>query len=117
MKSKEIFNLIGGVPTDEIREKCDTFRNTIEMVFSMNDKEQLEAFQAIFLYNFYGILPNFSKKNIQFQTQMNMIFSLLKRQRIGWLNNTKSEIKEDFAPNPNPNPNPNPPPRLPPTKI
>ena len=98
MKSKEIYKLIEGLESDQIREKCEVFRNSIEMVFSMKEKEQLEAFQSIFLYSLYGISPNFCDKSIQFQSQMNMIFSLLKCQRIGWVNSCKSTNKGVFTP-------------------
>lgn len=105
MKSREILKLIESAGEKEIRENCDVYRNTIELVFSLKESEQLAVFQSIFLYSFYGIEPIFDEKitkNVKDFACLKLIFSLLKNQRIGWVNSNKSANKGKFAPLPTP---------------
>lgn len=100
MKKKDIFQMIDKIDETKKREECTVYRNTIESVFSLPENEQLSVFRAIFIYSFYGIDKNFVEfltknrqkltKNRLKITSFESIFSLLKKQRIGWEMATKS---------------------------
>ena len=100
MKKKDVFQIIDEIDETKKRDECTVYRNTIECVFSLPEKEQLNVFRAIFLYSLYGINTNFDaflEKNRQKKKQNRLkitsfenVFSLLKKQRIGWETATKS---------------------------
>lgn len=87
MKAKDFFALIDAVKEDEIREDSVMYRNAFEAILSLKDSEQLDVFRWFFAYSLYGIEPKFDEnliKNRQNKSSIEFIFSLIKKQRIGW---------------------------------
>lgn len=87
MKAKDFFALIDAVKEDEIRADSVMYRNAFEAILAMKEGEQLDVFRWFFTYSLYGIEPKFDEKlikNRKNKASIEFIFSLLKKQRIGW---------------------------------
>ena len=87
MKAKEFFELIDAKNNDEIREDSVMYRNAFEAILALKDGLQLDVFRWFFAYSLYGIEPKFDEKltkNRQNKASIEFIFSLVKKQRIGW---------------------------------
>lgn len=92
MKRKDIEKTIelSNVNDAEIRDSVLVYRNTIELIMTQSDKSRCDFYDQFFLYLIYGIEPNLDAFSVTKKAQFRYIFSLLKKQRIGFLNSLKS---------------------------
>lgn len=81
----------------KVREKAEIYLNVLEFVWGVSDRERCDYYDAITLYIMYGIAPNFDTFSATKMQQFRLIFSLLKKQRIGFENATKSNSYNNFA--------------------
>lgn len=103
MKRKDIKTAIDKAMAEGLkdREKADIYLNLMETIWDVSDAERCDYYDKITLYIFKGIEPNFedisSKKYNKKYHDFKLIFSLLKKQRIGFENATKSSSYDVFA--------------------
>lgn len=92
MKRKDIKQAISEAKANgaKIREKADFYRNIFEKVWRISDKERCDYYDQISLYVLYGIEPNLDTFSDQKRGDFELLFQLLKKQRIGWEVATKS---------------------------
>lgn len=96
MKRKDIKTAIEKATAEGLkdRDKADIYLNLMETIWDVSDAERCDYYDKITLYIFKGIEPSFddisSKKHNKKYHDFNLIFSLLKKQRIGFENATKS---------------------------
>jgi len=108
MKRKDIQKAIAEAKANnkKVREKVVVFENILSFIFDISDRERCDYYDAVLLYICYGIVPNFAALPTTKAQQFRLLFSLLKKQRIGWENSYKSDTSENLPPTPNPNPTP-----------
>ncbi len=92
MKRKDIKEAIkaaeaNGVP---VRDSAVFYLNTLRFVLEQSDTERCDYYDRIVLYIMYGIEPDFDTFSSRKKSNFSYIFSLLKTQRKGYINATKS---------------------------
>lgn len=92
MKRKEIKLAIKQATSNNtnVKDKVSIYLNVLEFIWDISDKERCDYYDAIMLYIVYGIVPNFGTISDTKQRQFRLLFSLLKKQRIGYENASKS---------------------------
>lgn len=92
MKRKDIKTAIETAEMNgsAIRDKAVLYLNTIEFILEQSDKERCDYYDRIVLYIMYGIEPNLESFSGTKKSQFKYIFSLLKKQRNGFINATQS---------------------------
>lgn len=108
MKRKDIQKAIAEAKANnkKVREKVVVFENILSFIFDISDRERCDYYDAVLLYICYGIVPNFAALSPTKAQQFRLLFSLLKKQRIGWENACKSDTSENLPPDPTPDPTP-----------
>ena len=99
MKRKDIKTAIEKATTEgfKVREKADIYLNVLETIWDVSDVERCDYYDKITLYIFMGIEPDFDSISTKKAHDFRLIFSLLKKQRIGFENATKSNSYDVFA--------------------
>ncbi len=92
MKRKDIKEAImaakaNGVPK---RDKALFYLNTLDFVLNQSDSERCDYYDRIVLYIMYGIEPDLDTFSSRKKSNFSYIFSLLKTQRKGYINATKT---------------------------
>jgi hypothetical protein len=92
MKRKDIKTAIEAAKKNGtvIRDRAVLYLNTIELVLEQSDKERCDYYDRIMLYIMHGIEPDLESFSDTKRRQFRYIFSLLKKQRNGFINATQS---------------------------
>ena len=73
-----------------IKERATLYDNVINFILQQSDKERCDYYDRSFLYLVYGIEPNLDTFSDTKRRQIGILFSLLKRQRNGFINSLQS---------------------------
>lgn len=73
-----------------IKERATLYDNVIDFILQQSDKERCDYYDRSFLYLVYGIEPDLDTFSDTKRRQIGILFSLLKRQRNGFINSLQS---------------------------